>query len=122
MKKLQTPSTTKKYAAKRKTAAITTPVVARTCGHVGQETRRISPFTSSRYDLVCSGQLAAFVNSIVLMRPNQLCCGCHPRVRGFVFEALGRGRGIRTPKGGFGDRWFTVSLCPSNPLIGFFPA
>src|SRR5579884_1661101 len=33
-----------------------------------------------------------------------------------VFTILGRGRGIRTPKGGFGDRWFTVSLCPySNP-------
>ena len=32
---------------------------------------------------------------------------------------LGRGRGIRTPKGGFGDRWFTVSLCPYG-MVGHY--
>jgi hypothetical protein len=41
-------STTAKYAAKAKTAMITTTVVARTCFQLGQVTRRISICSSSK--------------------------------------------------------------------------
>ena len=112
MPALTAASTTKKYAANRKTAAITTAVVARTCFQAGQVTRRISALTSSMYDLVCCGQLKAFVISIAIklnffVHPE--CCRLCSTQQA---RALGRGRGIRTPTRGFGDRWSTVKPMP----------
>src|SRR5579883_3648982 len=59
-------STTKKYAANRNTAAITTPVVARTDFQLGHVTRFISVRRSSMYDRVFCGQLTALLNSILI--------------------------------------------------------
>src|SRR5580658_9404823 len=99
---------------------MTTPVVARTCGQDGHVTRFISACNSSTYVLVSCGH---FANSIEFLptSPND-----QYSFRGFDLEHLephrvvpwlarrghhhpprksGRGRGIRTPTRGFGDRW-----------------
>jgi hypothetical protein len=89
---------------------MTTPVVARTWGQEGQETRRISAFTSSKYDLVRAGQLAAaLVNSI---NDFEILCYCW-LVQVFISAILAGAEGFEPPKAVLETAGLPLAYAPS---------
>src|SRR5581483_321961 len=106
-------STTQKYAARRKVAAITTSVVACTCFQFGQETGFISPSSSSMYDLVCWGQPPALVISIQDLLdcpPVLVLTGAQP-LRAWV---LAGAEGFEPPLAVLETAGLPLNLCPSD--------